>query len=58
MDESGAFVNIPKLYPDRSELLSAYVKLQDLPYNRLWKQQLLDRSLQSHAVQVYRVDLP
>ncbi|MGK7878062.1 MAG: hypothetical protein AB4426_33575 [Xenococcaceae cyanobacterium] len=56
MDESGQFVNIPKLYPTQSQLLSGYIKLENLPYNRFWKQRLLNRSSQPYAVQLYWVN--
>ena len=56
MDESNQFVDIPGIFPDNSSMLTGYIALEQLPYNQLWKQRLLDRSSQPYAVQVYIIN--
>ena len=56
MEENGEFIDVnmlkQQLNKDAKEI-GGYVELVGLPYNPVWKQRIIDRTNQSHAIKTY-----
>ena len=57
LQENNDFVNLEKIVPGQAQLLKGYIALEELPYNRIWKQRILDRGSQPYAIQLYTVSV-